>query len=213
MLIDDPSDAQNFTWQDNVTPGKGESYGLEILIHKKAGKTNGWIGYTLSWTQLQFDEINFGKKFWARYDRRHDISVVIIHELSDNISLSGAWVYGTGNAVTLPVGQFSAMPNIPLSHPSDPRNIYWWYIVDDLGSMNSFRMKPYHRLDLAIQIHKKMKRHERIWEFGLYNAYNRKNPFFYYIENEYNNYDLQTTKLKQVAIFPVVPSISYSFKF
>jgi len=213
LLIDDPSDAQNFTWQDNVTPGKGESYGLEILIHKKAGKTNGWIGYTLSWTQLQFDEINFGKKFWARYDRRHDISVVIIHELSDNISLSGAWVYGTGNAVTLPVGQFSAMPNIPLSHPSDPRNIYWWYIVDDLGSMNSFRMKPYHRLDLAIQIHKKMKRHERIWEFGLYNAYNRKNPFFYYIENEYNNYDLQTTKLKQVAIFPVVPSISYSFKF
>ncbi len=213
LLIDDPSDAQNFTWQDNVTPGKGESYGLEILIHKKAGKTNGWIGYTLSWTQLQFDEINFGKKFWARYDRRHDISVVIIHELSDNISLSGAWVYGTGNAVTLPVGQFSAMPNIPLSHPSDPRNIYWWYIVDDLGSMNSFRMKPYHRLDLAIQIHKKMKRHERIWEFGLYNAYNRKNPFFYYIENDYNGNNIQTTKLKQVAIFPVVPSISYSFKF
>jgi hypothetical protein len=76
LLIDDPSEAQNFTWQDNVTAGKGESYGIEVLFHKKAGKTSGWIGYTLSWTQLQFDEINFGKKFWARYDRRHDISLL-----------------------------------------------------------------------------------------------------------------------------------------
>ncbi|MDV7395339.1 hypothetical protein RZS08_28385, partial [Arthrospira platensis SPKY1] len=102
LLIDDPSGAQNFTWQDNVTAGKGESYGMEVLLHKKSGKTSGWIGYTLSWTQLQFDEINFGEKFWARHDRRHDMSVVVIHELSERITLSGTWVYGTGNAVTLP---------------------------------------------------------------------------------------------------------------
>ncbi len=214
LLLDDPTDAQNFSWQDNVTPGKSESYGMELLLHKKVGKTSGWIGYTLSWTQLQFDDINFGKKFWARYDRRHDIGLVLIHEINENITLSGSWVYGTGNAITLPVGQFSAGPHNPFFPAgSNPGNYWWYWQVDDYGSMNSYRMKPYHRLDLAVQIHKKLKKYERTWEFGLYNAYNRKNPFFYFIDNDYGLDGTNVIKLKQVAIFPVVPSITYSFKF
>lgn len=211
LLIDDPSGAQNFTWQDNVTAGKGESYGMEVLLHKKSGKTSGWIGYTLSWTQLQFDEINFGEKFWARHDRRHDMSVVVIHELSERITLSGTWVYGTGNAVTLPVGTFQANPHDPLAEMNN--SYFYWYNVNDYGPVNDFRMKPYHRLDLAIQFHKKMRKHERTWEIGLYNAYSRRNPFFYFTENEYIGYDREITKLKQVSIFPIVPSVTYNFKF
>lgn len=214
LLLDDPTDAQNFTWQDNVTAGKGESYGIEVLLHKKTGKTSGWIGYTLSWTQLQFDEINFGKKYWARYDRRHDISVVVIHELRKNITLSGTWVYGTGNAITLPVGSFPSMPHDPLSQYNVVETPYFYYNnLTDYGAVNDFRMKAYHRLDLAVQVHKKFSKHERTWEFGFYNAYNRKNPFFYYIENEYYNNDTYISKLKQVAIFPIVPSVTYSVKF
>jgi hypothetical protein len=75
--------SENFNWEDNITAGRGWSYGAEFLLQKKTGKFSGWIGYTLSWTQLQFDELNFGKKFWARYDRRHDISLVAIWKIRE----------------------------------------------------------------------------------------------------------------------------------
>ncbi len=214
LLLDDPTDARNFTWQDNVTAGKGTSYGMELLLHKKTGRTSGWVGYTLSWTQLQFDEINFGQKYWARYDRRHDISVVVIHELSERITLSGTWVYGTGNAITLPTGKFPTQVHDPYEGLSSYVQPFYFYSdVSDYGPVNSFRMRAYHRLDIAIQVHKKFSNRERTWEFGLYNAYSRKNPFFYYITEEYYNNDTYISKLKQVSIFPILPSITYSVKF
>jgi NAD(P)-dependent dehydrogenase (short-subunit alcohol dehydrogenase family) len=216
LLIDDPTEVQSYTWQDNVTAGRGESYGAELLLHKKEGRTSGWIGYTLSWTQLQFDEINFGKKYWARYDRRHDIGIVVIHELNKRITLSGSWVYGTGNAVTLPLGSYYSQSHDPFESMRDSPfyHYYSWSEIYDYGEINSFRMKPYHRLDIAVQFHKKMKKHERIWELGLYNAYNRLNPFFYFISREYDwETNTETSKLKQVSIFPIIPSVTYNFKF
>lgn len=215
LLIDDPSEAKNFTWQDNVTAGKALSYGAELLIHKKTGRFNGWIGYTLSWTKLKFDEINFGEYFWARYDRRHDLSVVAIYEIKPNITLSGTWVYGTGNAITLPQGEFPAFTTDPIGNLIDGHfNNYYYYnqTVTDYGNVNSYRMRAYHRLDLAIQFHKQMKRWERTWELGLYNAYSRKNPFFYFIEDEYYENGSKST-LKQASIFPIIPSVSYNIKF
>ncbi|MDP3464067.1 MAG: TonB-dependent receptor [Bacteroidales bacterium] len=215
LLIDDPAEAQNFTWQDNVTSGKGESYGVELLLHRKYGKTSGWVGYTLSWTQLQFEEINYGRKFWARYDRRHDASLVVIHELSNRITLSGTWVYGTGSAITLPMGTYPANVNDPFENIVPSGGFYYFRNeVSDYGNVNSFRMKAYHRMDLAIQFHKKLARYERTWEIGLYNAYNRKNPFFYFIETGYNeNTNTEFSSLKQVSIFPVIPSITFNVKF
>ncbi|MEO6903585.1 MAG: TonB-dependent receptor [Bacteroidia bacterium] len=103
------SDVINNSWENKVTQGKGTSYGAEILLQRKEGKFTGWVGYTLSWTQLQFDELNFGKKFYAKYDRRHDISLVGIYKIKEMsekrkaITLSGTWVYGTGNALSLPL--------------------------------------------------------------------------------------------------------------
>jgi hypothetical protein len=210
LLIEDgPESASRVSWEDNVTAGQGWSYGGELLLQKKAGRFSGWIGYTLSWTQLQFDELNFGQKYYARYDRRHDLSLVGIYEISPRITLSGTWVYGTGNAITLPLSQYQASEHAPNSFGSN-----YWTSTNDYGAKNSFRMAAYHRLDLGIQFHKKMKRHERTWEFSLYNAYSRQNPFFYYTDSRYDQaVGKNKTVLKQIALFPIIPSFSYNFKF
>ncbi|MBD0260079.1 MAG: TonB-dependent receptor, partial [Cytophagales bacterium] len=158
LLIEDgPENAGKVNWEDNVTAGQGWSYGAELLLQKKAGRFSGWVGYTLSWTQLQVDELNFGKKYYARYDRRHDLSLVGIYEISPRITLSGTWVYGTGNALTMPLSQYQA-----IQHDTGPQGRdYYGGTVSDYCEKNSFRMAAYHRLDLGIQFHKKMKRHER----------------------------------------------------
>jgi len=204
LLIDDPSNTNEFNWEKNITSGQSWSYGCELLIRKNAGKFTGWIGYTLSWTQLQFDELNFGKKYYARYDRRHDISLVGIYTINEKITLSATWVYGTGNAITLPKASYSP-------HPLNEN--YFNYTVEDFGDKNSFRMAPYHRFDIGIQFHKKRAKYQRTIELGLYNAYNRKNPFYYYLTTKYNMDGTQKNVINQVSLFPVIPSISWTIKF
>ncbi len=192
-------------WQDKVEIGRGESYGGELLIQKKTGKFTGWIGYTLSWTNRQFDNLNFGKKFPYKYDRRHDISLTGVYKINDRVTFSGAWIYGTGNAISLP--QFKYLTNGRL--PTFRDNIFGGQIVEGYGDRNSFRMKSYHRLDLSIAFSKKKKRGIRTWTIGTYNTYSRKNPFFLDIRREFNGED----KFVQYSLFPIIPSISYSFKF
>ncbi len=199
--------ANQVRWQNNVTSGQGWSYGGEMLLQKKEGRFTGWAGYTLSWTQLQFNELNFGRKYFARYDRRHDISLVGIYQISPRITLSGTWVYGTGNALTLPVASFRVAEHFPFS--TNVKESSASSSADYYGEKNSFRMAAYHRLDLAVQFHKQKKQYERTWEFGLYNAYSRQNPFYYYLRTELEGGKV----LKQVSLFPVIPSASYTFKF
>jgi hypothetical protein len=210
----DGENANEINWEDNVTSGKGWSYGLEVMAQRKTGKLSGWIGYTLSWTQWKFPELNFGNTFYPRYDRRHDISVVGIYELSKRITLSATWVYGTGNALTIPVSKFYAGGNI-YSTEGTPGRRYFSPNTSEYGTKNSFRAEPYHRMDVAIQFHKKKKKHERTWEFGLYNAYNRKNPFFYNINRKEDpaNPKQNINVLTRYSLFPILPSFSYNFKF
>lgn len=203
--VDPTAGSSEFSYEDVVTTGKAESYGAEFLFQKKYGKFSGWIGYTLSWTWLQFDALNFGNRFPARYDRRHDLSVVGIYKMSDHITLSATWVYGTGNAITLPLSSYQAVAQN--AHPQEYNNSY---TINDYGSKNSFRMAPYHRFDIAIQFHKQKKKYERTFELGVYNAYNRKNPFYYTTVYDPNT---QQTKLKQISLFPLIPSISWTWKF
>lgn len=216
LTFDDPEKASYVNWEDNVTEGKAWSYGFEFFLQKKEGRFTGWIGYTLSWTQMQFDSINFGKKYYARYDRRHDISVVTTFKLNNHITLSGTWVYGTGNAVTLPNSTFIVFADSP-KFGNSYNNFFYnnkgiLYAYNNYGQKNGYRMGAYHRLDLGIQFHKTKKWGERIWEISVYNAYNRLNPFFYYSS-------IETIKnktfgvLKQVSLFPMIPSFTYSFKF
>lgn len=211
--------AQEVSWEDNVTAGKGWSYGGEVLLQRKVGRFSGWVGYTLSWTQWQFDELNGGKKFFPRYDRRHDISVVGIYELSPRITISGTWVYGTGNALTLPIASYDAYTdrfNNTRRNPTFIDRIQWSsQRANEYGEKNTFRAEAFHRLDLGIQFHKKLKRHERTWEFSLYNAYNRRNPFFYDITTDTSTGPVgpYKTVLKKYSLFPIVPAFSYNFKF
>lgn len=216
----DPTSTKNFTYEDIVTSGSAESYGAEFFFQKKVGKFTGWVGYTLSWTWLTFTDLNFGKRYPARYDRRHDISVVGIYKVNDHISLSTVWVYGTGNAITLPLSSFQAYDytnKFQTTTPSQsainhgfqslPYNIT---TVNDYGDKNSFRMAAYHRLDIAIQFHKQKKNYERIFELGVYNAYNRHNPFYYSTSTDYQT---GITKLKQTSLFPILPSFTWTWKF
>ncbi|WP_128547571.1 TonB-dependent receptor [Larkinella soli] len=218
LLVNDPTSADKVRWEDNVTSGKGWSYGAEVLLQKKVGRFSGWIGYTLSWTQWQFAELNFGKKFYPRYDRRHDASIVGIYELSPRITLSGAWVYGTGQALTVPTGRYQANRHLPIKDPYFGGSLPYLAFgeeVNEYGSQkNTFRAEPYHRMDLSIQFHKKKKHHERTWEFSVYNLYNRRNPFFYDLDAKEQGQGQPTkTVLYRYSVFPVVPSVSYNFKF
>ncbi len=205
LAIDDIGSDEKITWEDNVTSGQGWSYGLELLVKKSEGKFSGWVGYTLSWTQLQFDELNFGKKYYARYDRRHDISVVGIYKPKDDLTFSFTWVYGTGNAITLPRAEYLAQ-----GHSPGGSGFIQTMYVNDYDGKNNFRMEPYHRMDIGMQFHSKLKRSERIFELSVYNVYNRRNPYFYYIGYQTNS---SQRVLKRVSLFPIMPSISWTYKF
>lgn len=190
---------QNVDWQKKVEIGKGRSYGLEVFLQKKEGKTTGWIGYTLSWSYRQFDNINQGLEFPYKYDRRHDVSIVVNHKLKPDIDLSATFVFGTGNSVTLPIDQYYTFPYFGSTTVLK---------ADHIGDRNAFRMPAYHRLDLGINFHKKKKWGERTWSIGVYNAYNHHNPYFLLSTTEKGN-----KVIKQVSLFPIIPSISYGFKF
>jgi hypothetical protein len=187
-------------WEKKVAQGIGWSYGAEFLIQKKKGKLNGWIGYTLSWTNRQFTQINEGKIYPYKYDRRHDISIVAIYKLSNKLDVSSTWVYGTGNAISLPLQSYAAV----VDPGSSLNNEVQYY-----GGKNNYRMAPYSRMDVSVNKHKKKKWGRVTWSFGVYNLYNRQNPYFLYFAR--NDFGVQ--QLKQVSLFRLIPSISYSFKF
>ena len=191
-------------WQDAVeTGGEGESYGAEFFLQKKKGKTTGWIGYTLSWTNRRFDNVNFGEWYPYKFDRRHDFSLVLSHDFNKNWDFGLTWVYGTGNAITFPQGVYFGLPN-----NNSWNNGVSTSLVESYGERNSTRLPSYHRLDFAINNHKKKKRIERTWTLGAYNVYNRKNPFFAYLD-----FVNGSRVAKQVSLFPIIPAISYRIKF
>lgn len=220
LLINDPTSANSISWEDNVTAGRGWSYGAEFFLQKKVGRFSGWAGYTLSWTQWQFADLNNGQPFYPRYDRRHDVSLVGIYELSKRITLSAVWVYGTGNALTVPTGRYDTYRASNVLVYNGASNLIQSFfanvrVADDYGTQkNNFRAEPYHRFDLAIQFHKQLKHHERTWEFSVYNLYNRRNPFFYQLESVPATATTPArTALFRYSVFPLVPAFSYNFKF
>ncbi len=199
-------------WEDKVEMGKGWSYGAEFLLEKKIGKTTGWLGYTWSKAERQFDNLNWGRKFYARYDRRHDVSVVLTHQFSKRFDVGMTWVYGTGNAVTMPT-QFVSSAVIPTFNPNQS---FFSSSYEYFGERNNYRMPSYHRMDVGFNFHKQKKHGIRTWNLSLYNAYSRQNPFFLYFESttdaEYNQTG-KARKLTQLSLFPIIPSITYSYKF
>ena len=181
-------------WQKQVELGTGWSYGVEFLAQRKVGPVTGWIGYTWSRSMRQFDNINDGKPFHAKYDREHDLSVTLQYQITPRIDIAGTFVYATGNRGTL---------TTQLYYEDNNKQIEYY------KERNSYKMPDYHRLNLAINFHfppKKWKQAEHVLNISCYNVYCHMNPVWI----EANVY---TGSLYQVSIFPVLPSISYSFKF
>ena len=197
-------------WQDKIENGQGKSYGAEFFIQKKTGNLSGWFGYTLSWTNRQFANLNFGRTFPYKYDRRHDVSLAVTRKVRSNFDFSLAWVYGTGNAITLPTAVYPKFSrNYYYGYYSQSDGYYYSSDIKHYEGRNGFRMPAYHRLDISISWKKEKKWGERTWTLAFYNLYNRKNPFF--IDTGYD--DEGNKKFIQYSLFPVIPSVRYSFKF
>lgn len=186
--------------EDNFVFGRGRSYGAEFFIKKAKGKFNGWIGYTLSKTERQFDNLSTGTAWFpTKYDRIHDLEVVAVYQLSERWDLSSTFVYATGQATTI-VESFYVIGG---------------QLQTDYGPRNGYRMPAYHRYDVSATLKNKPgKKYESSWNFSIYNVYSRKNPYFIYTTWEgdfaYGAVDVQA---KQVSIFPIIPSVTWNFKF
>lgn len=181
--------------------GKGWSYGAELYINKQKGRWTGWLGYTLSWTWRRFPGLNEGLKYPGRYDRRHDLSIVNMYAINSRWKVSAIFVFGTGNAISLPE-RFYFINGV---------------LTQEYSSINQYRMKPYHRLDLSATytpVQRKPHRLKGHWVFSIYNAYSRLNPYFYYFDQEGNpaTGDL-TVSARQVSLFPIIPSVTWNVSF
>ncbi len=211
-----PEDNVSNNVDNQLTFGRGYSYGAEFFFKKRLGDFNGWVGYTWSRTMRQFDEIDDGGWFPAKYDRRNDLSVVLQYDITERINVGAVFIYSTGNAITLPERRWYSI--------FENRLITVW------SERNAYRLEPYHRMDFSLTIkakdYKKIKNAETgeiskepkklvsSWNFSVYNLYNRANPYFIFFDYEG---DPQSGTLDlsayQVSLFPILPSITWNFKF
>jgi outer membrane receptor for ferrienterochelin and colicin len=197
-------------WEDLVTSGKGESYGTELFVQKLQGKTTGWIGYTLSWSNREFENISYGKTYPYRYDARHDISIVANYHFSKRFDIGATWVFRTGYPFTLEDQKYASLDDVLSNNGTTSSE----NIIKNFDHRNNYRMPNYHRLDIGFNIHKQKKHVQRTWSMGIYNAYGHKNPFMVYPSEEYNSTLGQSeTQLKQITVFSFVPYIRWSIKF
>ena len=197
-------------WEGKVAMGQGRAYGMELFIQKKTGNTTGWLGYTLAKSDRRFPDgsINRGEWFPFKYDRRHDISLVVNHKFNDRVDVSGSWKFFTGGVTTLTTREFTTLDINQNTRESD-------YVT----SRGNYRLPPSHTLNLGVNFHKKKRRGERIWNISLYNAYNNMNPDFVYkqyaAEYEEGTYKVKREGIEvlKITVLPILPSFSYTRKF
>jgi len=196
----DYKDGAQLNYNENVESqllyGKGRAYGIEFYLKKNYGRFNGWLSYTLSRSEKQINGINNNKYYPATQDRTHDVSIVGIYNLSPKWTLSGTWVYYTGNAVTFPSGKYMVDGTV----------------LEYYTERNGYRMPSYNRLDLAATwIRKKTEKTESSWTFSIYNAYNRSNAYTITFRTDPD--DPTKTQALQTTLFKIIPSVTYNFKF
>ena len=175
--------------------GKGRAYGMEFCLRKNTGRLTGWLSYTLSWSENKIDGINGNRWYTASNDRRHDLVLVGVYQLSPSWELSGVWRYNTGQALTAPSAKYDLIGTT-----------YYYY-----NERNGYRAPACHRLDLSVNYSKKLGRFTRIWSFGIYNVYNRYNPFMIRFVND--DKSPTGTICQNTALFGIVPSVSFTLKY
>lgn len=193
-------------WYDRVTVGKGRSRGLEMMVQKQGSTFNGFVSYTLSRTSRTFTELNGGRTFPYRYDRRHVLNVSAQYILTPRRSLQLLFAANSGGYVTVPTQRFDAAPlPVFLQKPQQPVSpLYYLHEIGAFPERNNLKMPFYHRLDLSYKTSKEKRKGLRTWTFAVYNAYNQQNAFFLFVNEG---------RLKKFTLFPVLPSLSYGFRF
>lgn len=192
-------------WDENVTVGKGWSYGAELMLQKKKGSTTGWVGYTLAWSTRRFPGINNGEIYPYRYDTRHDIELVLVQQLGPHWEFSASWHFNSGMPFTLPVSGYAGTDGASPWEPGTGNTG-----IDRYDNRNNYRGAAVHRLDVGITWSRQKKRWTRSWNLSVFNVYNRKNPYYYYISADPVQ---QQRYLSKVTILPILPSITYAIKF
>jgi hypothetical protein len=195
--------------EDLFTKGEGEAYGIELFAYKTSGNLTGWIGYTLSWTRQKFSDLNAGKIFYPRYDRRHDITITLAYEFNDHWSTGLNWIYASGQGFTVPTGQYMFQQ---IGINTQPELQY------NYTERNGFILPAYHKLDLNITYKFNLGNLGFETYLNLYNVYNRKNPFAIYSTNNFAEVNggttgFPTTQLKEITLFPFIPSFGVTIKF
>lgn len=178
-----------------ILGGKGRAYGFELCAHKNNGPLTGWVSYTLSWSKNKIEGINGGEWYTAANDRRHDLAVVGMYQLSKRWELAATWRYNTGQALTAPSAKYDI----------DGTTFYYYH------ERNGYRAPAYHRLDLSATYTKKVDDFTCIWSFGLYNAYCRYNPFTIRFKND--DKKSTGTVVEQTSLFGIIPSVSFTVKY
>ena len=196
-------------WENRVEMGEGTAKGIEFLVQKTAGKTTGWLAYTLAKTDRIFPDgsINNGERFPYKYDRRHCIDLSVDHRFNKKWGINATWTFATGGTTTVPVRQ------VAVQLPDG--NIWDAQYVDH---RNNFRIPPSHRLNIGCNLHKERRRGESVWNFSVYNAYNRMNPNFVFMDygpdyDNNGNYTGTSLKMKKITILPLLPSVSWTRNF
>lgn len=211
--------AGDVNWRSKVeTGGEGIAKGVEFSIRKQEGKWTGFAGYTWSNANRRFDNINNGNEYLYDFDRPHTASVNISRQLNEKLLLNAVWVYQTGLPYTPAIGRHLT-PGIEYGEEDE----LFYYEVLVYGDRNSERMRDYHRLDVALNYtrHTKKRNNKATWTFGIYNVYNRQNPYFYYYNNNNTGEihfpqmgdSFKPLSLYQMSFFPIIPYISYKVHF
>lgn len=208
-------------WEDKVDMGTGRAMGVEFMVQKLTGRTTGWLSYTLAKSDRKFAQgsVNNGERFPYKYDRRHSFNLVVNHRLGKRVELSASWVFFSGSTTTIP--QQRTMLIVPGSNADSGSSDYFGNFgearkpevtsADYIVRRNNFRLPSSHRLNLSVNFNKKTKRGVRTWNISLYNVYNAMNPAFVYRSSDAGREDKLV--IKKLTILPLMPSVSYSYKF
>lgn len=212
---DDYKDLQVTSWEDRLTSGSGRAYGADFQAEADFGKLHGFIGYGLMWSDRLFADQNGGKRFPSKYDNRHKVTLSATWKCSERVELNAGWVFMTGNRVTLSLENYSYPDGYPTNIvPSYPHKDE--EMLDYYAGKNNVRLPAYHRLDVGINIYRSLRRGRTgIWNVSLYNAYSRMNPIMIEKNNQKQSMDGTplAPRFRQFALFPIIPSVSYTYKF